>query len=251
MAWSWNKGSFQGNIDVAKLPAIAPPLKSLSVPCTKCQILTIPGPLCSTCKMEQDEKFKKAQKALEIYEQKKAVMKGPLPNTFMVYMTKWLTVATGNRVSYSHCMAFNDTFHVFKCTCGQNLNVGADLFYNGVDTAKPLVPSELQDWAKIHRHVCNNFHHNNPGALGCSGCGWAKSEHSPKMEETYGGIVTTHMSHAHKMELLMAQNALMAKKLKLQQELEQLENYQESMAPAPVPKELEVLEQPSGRKFRQ
>jgi hypothetical protein len=145
----------------------------------------------------------------------------PLPNSFMIYLTQWLAVASGKHVKYSHYVqGRSQAFHVFKCTCGTNINIGEGLFHGAPDAGHgEVVPSELQDWVKQHRHVCKEFHPSNLVKT-CSLCGWAESEHEK--------ITFAHLSHEQKMQLFA--------------------EFKNTVEPEAT-KDL-TLEQPTGRKFR-
>lgn len=98
-------------------------------------------------------------------------------STLGLYLTKWLDGASGGRVFLKHRAG---RFYHFKCTtCGDNWNVGEELFTaNGQDA----VPSELTEWVHKHHHVCNKWQGNpdwKNGSLSgrCDACKWPYHRH--------------------------------------------------------------------------
>ena len=104
----------------------------------------------------------------------------PLPQSLTTYLTKWLEVATkGNVVMHSHMIGATQSMTIFKCNkCKQNWHVGDHLFYSVADPGATLIPSELQDWVKEHRHVCKKYNKDNNYAIGdCLNCQWPYEAH--------------------------------------------------------------------------
>lgn len=96
-----------------------------------------------------------------------------LTKSLMLYLGKYLEVATGGRVEcYSQITQTgysSNSFIRFKCkTCSDNWNVGAHLFAGGG------IPTELTDWVEKHQHVCKEF--KSPGPK-CGSCGWSWDKH--------------------------------------------------------------------------
>ncbi len=99
--------------------------------------------------------------------------------TLAIYLTQWLKVASGDRVTLSGGMNFganytNTGYFIFKCgQCKDNWHVGHENFPN--DTT---VPAVLKNWVIKHRHICDKFY--NPPATStgtCQKCHWPYTAH--------------------------------------------------------------------------
>jgi hypothetical protein len=99
-----------------------------------------------------------------------------LTKSLMLYLGKYLEVATGGRVEcYSQITQAGystNSFIRFKCkTCSDNWNVGAHLFAGGG------IPTELTDWVEKHQHVCKEFKPKSSGLKVCGSCEWPWDKH--------------------------------------------------------------------------
>lgn len=164
--------------------------------------------------------------------------KNLLSQTTMVYLTQWLKTATRGNVKFGYSVHGSDgaTFHVFKCEkCKDNLHLAHHLF------TETGVPSELQDWVKAHRHVCDSFYSATAIPILCYNCGWLESEHLNPLQSIAGfepSLYEQMIKNVHQINLMKAD----------------AEAYVAAAAAAAVepspPKELAVVEMPTGRKFR-
>ena len=116
-----------------------------------------------------------------------------LTSTLTTYLNQWLKVASKENVVLSRYVTGGlQNFIVFKCKCGENWNVGENLFYSVADpTFNYGIPSELQDWVKEHRHVCKKYKNSFPGAVhsDCDTCKWPYGAHEESWQEPKPKIV--------------------------------------------------------------
>lgn len=131
---------------------------------------------------------------------------------------KWLEVATKGGVVLHHKVGIGaQSMTVFKCMrCHDNWNVGDHLL------AGTSVPSELQDWVKLHRHVCKKFTGN--GSY-CFACQWPYGAHEESWNKDLIGINEGQFNPEYQKQLEQ-KNAENQEKAK-QQALLNLQQYQQ------------------------
>jgi hypothetical protein len=166
--------------------------------------------------------------------------KDQLPQSLTTYLTKWLEVATkGNVVLHSHMTGATQSMIIFKCNkCQQNWHIGDHLFYCAAAPGLEVIPSELQDWVKEHRHVCKKYVNDFPETLqaNCKNCQWPYGAHEESWiaQQAYAQQNVAKSSW-HYETLVNAMAGKATPKLATEPE-----------KPKPIP----PLPEPKGRKFR-